>query len=98
MWITVENKRNSGDTALGISKALVKGSLLTFFFPQGSPQLFMSDFFKNTTLKWEEFCNYKVVIITTHISTAVITTNYLYKTFSGRVLFSGGLTKTQGAR
>ena len=85
MWITVENKRNSGDITLGISKGLVKGSLFTFLFPQGSPQLFMRDFFRKATLKWEEFCNYKKVISLTHISTAVITTNYLNKTFLSRV-------------
>ncbi len=85
MWITVENKRISGDYGLGISKLLLKGFLLTVTFPQLSPQLFMATLKRNLPSKWEEFCNYKKVISLTHISTAVITTNYLNKTFLVRV-------------
>ena len=81
MWITVENKRISGDYGLGISKLLLKGFAYLSFFPQLSPQLFMSVLKRNALSKWEEFCNYKKVILLTHISTAVITTNYLNKTF-----------------
>jgi len=85
MWITVENMRNSGDSLLGISKAPVKGFNLTLLFPQSSPQLFIKIKSANLLLKWKEFCNYIVVIIDTHIFTAVITTNYKYKTFSRSV-------------
>ena len=85
MWITVENMRNSGDSLLGISKAPVKGFNLTLFFPQSSPQLFIREIKQKFGLKWGEFCNYIKVIIDTHIFTAVITTNYKYKTFSRRV-------------
>ena len=81
MWITVENKRKSGDIELGISQEGLEGFKVSSAFPQSSPQLFITSFFKNLALKWEESCNYKKVILLTHISTAVITTNYLNKTF-----------------
>ena len=95
MWITVENKRKSGDTELGISQEGLEGFKVSSAFPQSSPQLFITSFFKNLALKWEESCNYKKVILFTHISTAVITTNYKYKTFLLRVPFSN--KETQGA-
>ena len=95
MWITVENMRNSGGSLLGISKAPVKGFDLTLLFPQSSPQLLKSYFPKSFVLIWEVICNYKKVILFTHISTAVITTNFKYKTFLLRVPFSA--TETQGA-
>ncbi|MEY2691349.1 MAG: hypothetical protein RLZ80_616 [Actinomycetota bacterium] len=85
MWITVENKRISGDYQLGISKLLLKGFTFTSTFPQLSPQSFFGVLKGNSLSKWEEFCNYKKVISLTHISTAVITTNYLNKTFLSRV-------------
>ena len=85
MWITVENKRNSGDFVLGISKVLVQGFRSLLSFPQSSPQLFIARVAVNLFLIREEFCNYKKVIINTHKFTAVITTNFKYKTFSWRV-------------
>jgi hypothetical protein len=81
MWITVENKRISGDYGLGISKLLLKGFVFSSISPQLSPQLFITLLKRNALSKWEEFCNYKKVILLTHILTAVITTNYLNKTF-----------------
>jgi hypothetical protein len=85
MWITVENKRKSGDSYLGISQGLIKGFKVSSTFPQSSPHLLLTFFKRNLLLKWEEICNYKKVIRFTHISTAVITTNFKYKTFSWRV-------------
>ena len=85
MWITVENKRKSGDSQLGISQGLVKSFVLTLTFPQSSPQVFIKEFIKTFALKREVICNYKKVIMKTHILTAVITTNFKYKTFSWRV-------------
>ena len=86
VWITVENKRNSGDFVLGISKVLVQGFRSLLFFPQSSSQLFIARVTENLFLKWEVMCNYKKVIIYTHKFTAVITTNFKYKTFFQRVL------------
>jgi hypothetical protein len=99
MWITVENKRKSGDMWLGISKERVKGFMVSFTYPQSSPQLFKSILRQNSSLKWKEFCNYKKVISFTHISPAVITTNFIYKTFLLSVPFSFQeiLQQTQGA-
>lgn len=85
LWITVENKRKSGDFSLGISKAVVKGSRVLPSYPHSSPQLLIGRYLREITSKWEEICNYKKVILLTHISTAVITTNFKYKTFSWRV-------------
>ena len=85
VWITVENKRNSGDFVLGISKVLVQGFRSLPSFPQSSPQLFIARAAVNLFLIREEFCNYKKVIINTHKFTAVITTNFKYKTFLWRV-------------
>ena len=88
MWITVENKRNSGDFDLGISKVLVQSFNSSRSFPQSSPQLFAvlkACIKKNPFLRWEVICNYKKVIIDTHKFTTVITTNFKYKTFSWRV-------------
>ena len=85
VWITVENKRNSGDFVLGISKVLVQGFRSLLSFPQSSPQLFIARVAVNLFLIWEKICNYKKVIINTHKFTAVITTNFKYKTFSWRV-------------
>ena len=95
MWITVENTRKSGDTKLGISQEGLEGFKVSSAFPQSSPQLFTTYFLKNLGLMWEEICNYKKVISLTHISTAVITTNFKYKTFLLRVPFSAN--ETQGA-
>ena len=95
MWITVENKRKSGDSWLGISQGLIKGFKVTLTFPQGSPHLLLSQISKKISLEWREICNYKKVISFTHISTAVITTNFKYKTFLLRVPFS--VKETQGA-
>ena len=88
MWITVENKRKSGDSYLGISQEFLEGFEVTSTFPQTSPQVFIKKVLKNLSLMWEEICNYKKVILFTHISTAVITTNFKYKTFLPRVPFS----------
>lgn len=85
MWITVENKRKSGDSYLGISQGLIKGFKVNLTYPQSSPHLLLAVLRVNLLLKWEEICNYKKVIWFTHISTAVITTNFKYKTFSWRV-------------
>ena len=88
MWITVENKRKSGDSYLGISQEVLEGFEVASTFPQSSPQLLKSYFPKSFVLIWEEICNYKKVISLTHISTTVITTNFKYKTFLLRVPFS----------
>lgn len=85
LWITVENTRNSGDVALGISQGEVKSLEVNLGFPHLSPQLFISLLNQKTLLMWKKLCNYKKVISVTHISTAVITTNFKYKTFSWRV-------------
>ena len=85
MWITVENKRKSGDSQLGISQEGLEGFRVSSTFPQSSPQLLKKYICKSFALMWEEICNYKKVILFTHISTAVITTNFKYKTFSWRV-------------
>jgi hypothetical protein len=81
----VENKRNSGDVALGISQGKVKSLKVTLGFPQLSPQQIFSQLGQKTHLIWKKLCNYKKVILLTHISTTVITTNFKYKTFSWRV-------------
>ena len=85
VWITVENKRVFGDIGLGISKALVKGFKVYGAFPHLSPQLFKVTFGGKSHLVWEVICNYKKVTSLTHLLTAVITTNFKYKTFSWRV-------------
>jgi hypothetical protein len=85
LWITVENRRKSGDSLLGISKALIKGFRVSLFFPQSSPQRNNFSFSLLSLLVWEKICNYKKVILITHISTAAITTNFINKTFSWRV-------------
>ena len=85
VWITVENKRNSGENRLGISQGKVKGLKVLLRYPQLSPQQYLSQKTNNLILMWEEICNYKKVILLTHILTAVITTNFKYKTFSWRV-------------
>jgi len=85
VWITVENKRVFGDIGLGISKALVKGFKVNGAFPHLSPQLFKVTFGGKSHLVWEVICNYKKVTSLTHLLTAVITTNFKYKTFSWRV-------------
>ena len=94
MWITVENKRKSGDIQLGISQDALEGLKVARVFPHNSPHTFTKKISINFGLIWEEICNYKKVIWFTHISTAVITTNYKYKTFLPRVLFSA--KETQG--
>ena len=81
----MENTRNSGDVALGISQGEVKSLEVNLGFPHLSPQLFISLLNQKTLLMWKKLCNYKKVISVTHISTAVITTNFKYKTFSWRV-------------
>ena len=91
LWITVENKRKSGDFFLGISKALMQGFSFSRSFPQSSPQLFsvlIACIKENLSLRWEVICNYKMVILATHKFTVAITTNFKYKTFSWRVLES----------
>lgn len=85
MWITVENKRVSGDFLLGISQLLLKGFIFAALFPQLSPQLIINRFHKFSYLIREKICNYKMVILLTHILTTVITTNYLNKTLLSRV-------------
>ena len=95
MWITVENKRKSGDSHLGISQEVLEGFKVVSTFPQSSPQVFIKKVLKILFLMWEEICNYKKVISFTHISTTVITTNFKYKTFLLRVPFS--VKETQGA-
>ena len=85
LWITVENTRNSGDVYLGISKAKVKSFKVNLGFPHLSPQLFKVEELKKSALVWEVICNYKKVTLLTHLLTAVITTNFKYKTFSWRV-------------
>jgi hypothetical protein len=98
MWITVENERVFGDFQLGISQALVKGFQVSGTFPHLSPQLFTNTFTKKAALVWEEICNYKKVIRVTHLLTAVITTNFKYKTFSWRVRsgFNPGIKQARG--
>ena len=95
MWITVENKRKSGDSHLGISQEVLEGFEVASTFPQSSPQLLNKGFCKNLLLEWKKSCNYKEVILLTHISTAVITTNFKYKTFLPRVPFLA--RESQGA-
>jgi hypothetical protein len=85
MWITVENTRNSVEDRLGISQEKVKGFKVINIYPHLFPQLSLFRKSKNLSLTWKENCNYKKVILLTHISTAVITTNFKYKTFSWRV-------------
>jgi hypothetical protein len=85
MWITVENQRVFGDIFLGISKSSLQGSRFFAFFPQRSPQLFTS---KKNPISYsyrKVICNYKFVISFTHLSTAVITTNFKYKFLSHKV-------------
>jgi hypothetical protein len=88
MWITVENQRIFGDISLGISQVLLRSSSLSKPFPQRSPQLFTAE--KNHSLSAirKVICNYKSVISFTHLSTAVITTNFKYKFLPHKVLFS----------
>jgi hypothetical protein len=86
MWITVENTRKSVDGRLGISQEKVKGFKVINIYAHLFPQLGLLEKTKNFISTWEEICNYKKVILRTHISTAVITTNFKYKTFSWRVL------------
>jgi len=95
MWITVEKTLVSGDSSLGISKPEIKGYLKFSTFPQSPAQAIISINQENKALTWLKSCNYKKVILFTHISTAVITTNFKYKTFLLRVPFS--VTETQGA-
>jgi hypothetical protein len=85
MWITVENTRKSVESMLGISQEKVKGFKVINIYPQLFPQHSLLEKSINLSLKWKEICNYKKVILLTHISTAVITTNFKYKTFSWRV-------------
>jgi len=85
VWITVENKRVFGDIELGISQALVKGLKVNLVFPHLSPQLLKVEQSGKASLVWELICNYKKVTLFTHLLTAVITTNFKYKTFSWRV-------------
>jgi len=88
MWITVENQRIFGDISLGISQVLLRSSSLSKPFPQRSPQLFTAE--KNHFLPAirKVICNYKSVISFTHLSTAVITTNFKYRFLPHKVLFS----------
>ena len=80
MWITVENKRKSVGLTLGISRVLLQGFQVLKPFPQPSPQG-VKGLFKSFPASVREFlCNYKKVISVTNISTAVITTNFKYKT------------------
>ena len=85
MWITVENKRVSGDFALGISKVKVKSSSGFLGFPQLTPQLFTGIKVKNSYLVRKVICNYKEVILLTHLLTTVITTNFKYKNLSRKL-------------
>ena len=86
MWISVENQRISGDFQLGISQGGVKGFEKTSSYPQTSPQLFADLVSQIALLVRKVSCNYKWVISFSHKLTAVITTNFKYKTFSKRVL------------
>lgn len=92
MWITVEKQRVFGDFSLGISKVVVNGFKLTSAFPHLPPQLFMKRFQDGSPLVRKVICNYKKVISLSHISTAVITTNFKYKSLSSRVRFTPELT------
>ena len=85
MWITVENERVSGDFALGISKVKVKSSSGFLGFPQLTPQLFTGIKVKNSYLVRKVICNYKEVVLLTHLLTAVITTNFKYKNLSRKL-------------
>ena len=85
MWITVDNKRKSVGLTLGISQLLVKGLNVRPSFPQLSPQGVKEQIKEGAALVSAFICNYKGVISVTNISTAVITTNFKYKTFSWRV-------------
>lgn len=87
MWITVENKRISGDFALGISKVKIKSSVFAFTFPQLTPQVFTAVFNPKFSLVRKVICNYNQVISLTHLLTAVITTNFKYKSISKKVPF-----------
>lgn len=81
MWITVDNKRKTVGLTLGISQLLLKGLNFVHVCPQLSPQG-VREFFKERAALVSAFiCNYKRVISVTNISTAVITTNFKYKTF-----------------
>ena len=87
MWITVEKQRFSGDFSLGISRFVVKGSVLLAAFPHLPPHLFKGLKLSEKVLVRKVICNYKKVISFSHISTAVITTNFKYKFLLSRVLF-----------
>jgi hypothetical protein len=88
MWITVEKERVFGDISLGISKVWVDASLFLSAFPQRSPQLFKKSLNLIFLSSRKVICNYKNVILFTHLSTAAITTNFKYKFLSYRVLFT----------
>lgn len=85
MWITVEKQRIFGDIALGISKPFLKGSRFSLSFPQRSPQMFINASSLKKLLVRKVICNYKSVILLTHLLTAVITTNFKYKNLSQKV-------------
>jgi hypothetical protein len=85
MWITVEKTLNSGDITLGISKSLMEGFSARNSYPQLTPQVFTAFINKKVFAVRELICNYKTVISLTHLLTAVITTNFINKSFFPKV-------------
>ena len=81
MWITVEKQHVFVDFVLGISRLALQGWMVLKRFPQLAPQRFNGVLFKKVFLFRDKFCNYKKVILLTHLSTVVITTNFKYKNF-----------------
>ena len=81
MWISVDNERKSVGFKLGISQLSLQGLKMFRSYPQLFPQDVKGPFREFTALVRAFICNYKAVIPVTNISTAVITTNFKYKTF-----------------
>lgn len=85
MWITVEKTLVFGDITLGISKSPLEGFSTASPFPQITPQVFTAFIKENVFAVRQLICNYKEVISLTHLSTAVITTNFKNKSFFQKV-------------
>lgn len=85
MWITVEKTLIFGDITLGISKSSLEGFSTNGAFPQITPQVFIALIKENVFAVRQLICNYKGVISLTHLSTAVITTNFKNKSFFQKV-------------
>lgn len=97
MWITVEKQRFSGDFFLGISRPVVKSTVVLAAYSHLPPHLFKGLKLNEKVLVRKVICNYKKVISFSHISTTVITTNFKYKFLLLRVLlikFHKGLMMT----